>query len=301
MTRPEADQAREPHGHVGQQVAAERGPELLTPTERLIAGAIALVLLVTALLIVLVPPDRRVALSNCPNAAAGCVVSVDNDMTALAAAFAAFGALAALIAILGIRFRAIETKWFKADSRKGDETVGLLAAPPQDLNPPAEPAIARASPGGSAETVPVKIEIEKGFAAQAGDVPVAITRLASPMSEIDPAFLRAYQLACRASQRSYFLTHVLGPPTQPKQKYSVAIKVTPHPDVTAKISSASFYLGKSWGNNVFPGQQGSDGRYGIVTEAYGPFLALCEVQFADGSRIVLDRYCDFGADNFPTV
>lgn len=128
---------------------------------------------------------------------------------------------------------------------------------------------------------------------QLGVVPVAVTRLTAPMLEIDPAFLRDYQSARRESQRSYFLTHLLGPPTQRGQKYSVALKVTPHRDDIERIRSASFYLGRSWGNRVFPGQQGADGRFGIVTEAYGPFLALCEVEFTDGSRIVLDHYCDF--------
>ena len=95
------------------------------------------------------------------------------------------------------------------------------------------------------------------------------------------------------SQHHYFLTHILGPATNPRQKYSVAIKVTPHRDATDEIRSASSYLGRSWGNRVYPGRRGSDGKYGVLTEAYGPFLALCEVQFTDGTRIVLDHYCDF--------
>jgi pYEATS domain-containing protein involved in immunity len=35
------------------------------------------------------------------------------------------------------------------------------------------------------------------------------------------------------------------------------------------------------------------GRFGITTEAYGPFLALCEVEFTSGERALLDHYCDF--------
>jgi hypothetical protein len=69
--------------------------------------------------------------------------------------------------------------------------------------------------------------------------------------------------------------------------------VTPHREATLPVKSAAFYLGKSWGNRVFEGRPGLDGRLGIATEAYGAFLALCEVEFADGSRILLDHYCDF--------
>jgi hypothetical protein len=57
--------------------------------------------------------------------------------------------------------------------------------------------------------------------------------------------------------------------------------------------SASFFFGKYWGDKIFAGQRGADGMIGIVTEAYGPFHALCEVEFQSGRRILLDRYCDF--------
>ena len=44
---------------------------------------------------------------------------------------------------------------------------------------------------------------------------------------------------------------------------------------------------------MFQGLRGADARFGITTEAYGPFLALCEVEFTTGERILLDHYCDF--------
>jgi len=87
------------------------------------------------------------------------------------------------------------------------------------------------------------------------------------------------------SQRSYFRTHILGPATRP-EKYAVAIRVTPHEDTTHQVTSATFYLGRSWGNKTFTGRRGPDGRFGIATEAFGSFLALCEVEFDDGSRIL---------------
>jgi hypothetical protein len=258
--------------------------------ERLVAGGAALVLLVAALLVVVIPPDRQVALSNCANAAAGCVVSVDSDLTALATALAGVGAAVALVAILGIRFTTIKAGLVELGSKYGEETQGLPNAVPQGPNPPADTSIIAAE---DAATVPVTVEVKHDVGTKLGVAPVAITRLTSPMAEVDRSFLRDYQSARRASQRSYFLTHILGPATQPGQKYSVALKLTPHREATDRVCSVSFYLGKSWGNQVFSGSRGSDGRFGIVTEAYGPFLALCEVEFADGSRIVLDHYCDF--------
>jgi hypothetical protein len=44
---------------------------------------------------------------------------------------------------------------------------------------------------------------------------------------------------------------------------------------------------------VRPGHTISHARFGIATEAFGPFLALCEVAFDDGSRVLLHHYCDF--------
>ena len=106
-------------------------------------------------------------------------------------------------------------------------------------------------------------------------------------------FLHDYMSARRVSQNSHFLTHILGPATRPGQKYSVAIRVTLHEDASRQVTSATFYLGPARGNTVFAGTRGPDGRFGIATEAFGSFLALCEVGFDDGSGILLDHYCDF--------
>lgn len=266
-------------------------PPLLGRVERGTAGAVAALLIGGALIIALWPPSRRVALPNCPSASAGCIVSVDTDLTALSGALAAVGFVAALVAILGIRFTKIKAGGVEVDGSGYDaETAGLPKADPQPHNPPSETTeIAAPTP----ERVPVTVDIVEGAGTKLGVVPVAVTRLTAPMQEVEPTFLRDYQSARRNSQHAYFLTHLLGPPTQSGQKYSVALKVTPHREGEQKINSTSFYLGRSWGNRVFPGQRGADGRFGVVTEAYGPFLALCEVEFANGDRIVLDHYCDF--------
>jgi hypothetical protein len=90
------------------------------------------------------------------------------------------------------------------------------------------------------------------------------------------------------------LTHILGPAKSPGQRYSVAIKVTPHEGrATREVRAARFYFGRAWDHQVFDGRRGTDRRFGITTEAYGAFLALCEVEFTTGERILLDHYCDF--------
>lgn len=60
------------------------------------------------------------------------------------------------------------------------------------------------------------------------------------------------------------------------------------------------FFGRYWGNEFFDASWGKDGRLGVVTEAYGPFLALCEVTFADGKRILLDHYVDFSMGDLVT-
>jgi len=269
-------------------VSTKREAAPLNLAERLIAGMVGVGLLGVALVIVVAPPSRRVALGQCPNAAAGCIVSVDGDFTTFAAVLAAVGAAAVLLALLGVRFNRVKVAGTEFGYER--ETAGLARAAPaaDDEVNASVPAVDENS-----KDVPVKIDVREGLGERLHAVPVAVARLTSPMRDVDPSFLRDYQSARKVSQHSYFLTHILGPATQPGQKYSVAIRVTPHTDAIPHVKSASFYLGRSWGNKAFEGRRGPDGRFGIATEAYGPFLALCEVEFDDGSRILLDHYCDF--------
>lgn len=265
-------------------------PARLTPIERLIASVTGVALLGLALTIVVAPPERRVALGQCPNAAAGCVVTVDNDLTTFAVALTAIGAAAILVALLGVRFNRLTAAGAELAYEK--ETAGLpQAAPAADGE--VDSSAAAAAVQGPKEDGPVKVDLREGLGKPLGTVPVAVTHLTTPMREIAPSILRDYQSARKESQHSHFLTHILGPAKHPGQKYSVAIRVSPHRDAKARVTSASFYLGRSWGGTIFEGRRGADGRFGIATEAYGPFLALCEVEFDDGSRILLDHYCDF--------
>ncbi|MFJ8916543.1 pYEATS domain-containing protein [Amycolatopsis sp. NPDC102389] len=257
--------------------------------ERLVAGTVGLALLGVALLIAVSPPQKQVALGQCARADVGCVVTVDNDLAPFAGILAGVGAVASLIALLGVRFTRL--KIAGAELGYEENTAGLPQAPPagDEVDVPADEPVEQEHE----EADPVEIEVQEGLGGRAPSVPISVTRLASPIAEVDSSFLRAYQSARKAGQRSHFLTHILGPAKQPGQKYSVAIRVTGHKVSAFEVKSASFYLGRSWGDRVFEGKRGSDGRFGIVTEAYGPFLVLCEIEFVDGSRILLDHYCDF--------
>ncbi|KAF3470083.1 pYEATS domain-containing protein [Streptomyces sp. Tu 3180] len=262
----------------------------LTRAERIVAGAVGAVILVIALVLVVKPPDHRVALQQCRNAAAGCIVSVDNDLTTFAVALAALGTVAALIAILGIRFntvKAVGTELGRVD------TEGLAYVPPPAKEGAADAVPSQTSPDEQSADQSISVEVRQGLGTTLGRAPVAITHLTEPMPSVNPLLLRDYRSARKEAQYGHFLTHVLNPARTPGQRYSVALRVTPARNATEKVRSASFFFGKHWGDKVFDGQRGADGRVGIVTEAYGPFLALCQVEFESGRRILLDHYCDF--------
>jgi hypothetical protein len=314
--------------------SATQADERLTRLERLVAAIGGGALVVVALVLLVWPPEHHVALAQCQDASAGCIVSVDSDLSTFAAALAAIGALVALVGILGIRFNKFKVAGGEFSRDYAEETEGYSVAPPvqgrmdqspapppppEEEEPPEEvhepsstdselsptdpesyPEVRYpAPPEGveSADTSPIIVEVEKGLGATLKApalVPIAITRLVQPIRDVDPVFLRDYQAARRASQHSFFMTHILGPAKSRGQLYSIAIRVSPHKDQDPwVVRSASFYLGRSWGARVFVGQRGVDGKFGITTEAWGPFLALCEVEFDDGTRVLLDHYCDF--------
>jgi hypothetical protein len=269
--------------------ADKRGErERLTPRERTAASIAAVVLLVIAVWMILDPPDRTVALEGCRSAAEGCLVTVDGDLTTIAAAFIALAAAAGLIGLLGVRFTSVKAGGVEL-SKYEEKTAGLPTAVPQ-------PPLGGDEEGGidtQGVESPVRVEIHPGLGTELGIVPVAVASLDSPMSESQATFLRDYQTALRNGRKGWFLTHILGPAKSPRQKYSVAIKVTPHRSATGEVKAARFFFGRAWGYRVFEGERGADDRFGITTEAYGPFLALCEVEFTTGERVLLDHYCDF--------
>jgi hypothetical protein len=272
----------------------ERDP--LTLKERTAASCVALVLLVVAVWMTLDPPDRTVALGGCRSEADGCLVQVDGDVTTIVAALFALAAAAGLIALLGVRFTSVKAGGVEL-SKYEEKTAGLPTVAEQQ-RPAAEGEGEETTDGdgGAPEPAaesPLRVNVETGLGTELGVVPVAVASLACPMNESQGRFLRDYQGALRNRHGGWFLTHILGPAKSPGQKYSVAVKVTPHRKATDEVRAARFFFGRAWGYRVFEGSRGTDGRFGCTTEAYGPFLALCEVEFTTGKRVLLEHYCDF--------
>jgi len=122
---------REPLTRVEQRVATSRRQrERLTPFERRAAAVVALCVLAIALWIILDPPDRRVALSGCESASAGCLVTVDGDVATVAAALVALAAVGGLVALIGVRFTTVKAAGIEI-SRPEAGTAGLPSVPNQ--------------------------------------------------------------------------------------------------------------------------------------------------------------------------
>jgi hypothetical protein len=146
-----------------------------------------------------------VALAQCADAAAGCIVTVDSDLTSFAAILAALGAVAVLIALLGIRFNRVKVAGAELTYEKATE--GLAEAEPAGVGERNGALQDRSTP---VNDVPVEVEVLPGRGKPLHLAPVAVTRLTRPMRDIEPALLRDYQSARNVSQHSYFLTHLLG-------------------------------------------------------------------------------------------
>ena len=96
--------------------------------------------------------------------------------------------------------------------------------------------------------------------------------------------------------RDVFISHVLSPSATPGQLFDVLITLTRHgAGDMGDVYGAEFFLGKYWGNQVFPVRNTGDGRpIGIWISAYGPSLCVCRVTFTDGYQATISRYLDFG-------
>lgn len=272
-----------------------RNRVLLHPWERAASAALAVGCLVLAVTLAVSPPDRTVPVPGCTAAPPTCAVTVDGDVGTFAAALLALGALAAVVAVLGIRFTTVKAAGFEAAANYADETAGLPRADPRPE--PATTADAGAPPpeAGPGAEVPFEVSVRHDLGrADTAPAPVPVTTLREPMTGIAPDVLRDYRSARKRLGRGYVVTHILGPRTRADQRFSVAVKVIAirRADVPA-IRAVWFYLGPAWGNRVFGARRGEDGNFGIVTEAHGPFLVLCEIECEDGERVLLDHYCDF--------
>ena len=115
-----------------------------------------------------------------------------------------------------------------------------------------------------------------------------------------PAEAREFDLRRKAiadEARDVMLVHALQPSQARGQKFDVFIYLQRRDsgryDVNlADVAKVEFFLGRYWRNEIFQGSW--SGKYlGIRTSAYGPFLCVCKVSFADGGSAFLYRYVDF--------
>jgi hypothetical protein len=112
------------------------------------------------------------------------------------------------------------------------------------------------------------------------------------------------RVAVYRENRNIFLAHTIRLSQKTGQLYDIAIYLIPHRSNDPKhrrtdlsdIVEAEFFLGAYFDNKVFR-VKNRGGVIGITTSAYGPFLCTCKVSFADGERLMLNRYIDFEMGN----
>ena len=99
--------------------------------------------------------------------------------------------------------------------------------------------------------------------------------------------------AYRDRSRDIMLVHRLYRSRETGQLYDLIIYVIPHKKASlAGVSRVEYFLGRYWGNKIFPSTDRSRG-FVIATAAYGPMLCTAEVFFNDGTSVILHRYLDF--------
>lgn len=93
--------------------------------------------------------------------------------------------------------------------------------------------------------------------------------------------------------RGIMLVHRIMRSNDPAQLYDALIYVVPRKGTTTLgVESVSYFFGKHWGHKVFTSADRSQG-FPLVVSAYGPFLALARVKFADGEEAYVERFIDF--------
>lgn len=100
--------------------------------------------------------------------------------------------------------------------------------------------------------------------------------------------------------RGVHLVHVVEPSTVEPGWFEIYAYLVGHkrgqygyPADLSDVEKAEFYLGRFWGNEIFP-VSGTGGRepIGLATRAFGPTTAVCRVHFTDGATAILSRYLD---------
>jgi hypothetical protein len=227
------------------------------------------VLLLAAVWLVVWSPDRTVVIDGCtPSDDVQCTATVDGDFGTFAAVLVAAAAIAILVALLGLRFTRIKAGGIELEQI----AKGLKETSPEN------PGAADEVPDAPPDRALIRHEAEKPMAEQSAD------ELNAERSEI-------YR-----RNHGYFLSHVLGRSTRPGQQYRTAIFLVGHrtPVNRDTVEKATFFLGEKWGSRPVEGSWSDRGDLGIVTEAYGPFLVVCEVTLKKtGERFRIDHYVDF--------
>lgn len=92
----------------------------------------------------------------------------------------------------------------------------------------------------------------------------------------------------------FFIVHRLFPSDKPGQLYDILIYVRGHENESLdNIEHVEYYLGESWGHNVFSSSDRGS-RFGIVISAFGAgFLCLASIQLRNKTVIKTWRYVDY--------
>jgi hypothetical protein len=193
---------------------------------------------------------------------------VDGDFGTFAAVLVAAAAIAILVALLGLRFTRIKAGGIELEQL----AKGLTETSPED------PRATEEVPAAPADETLVREEPPR------------------PMYEQSAEELNAERSAIYRRNHGYFLSHVLGRSERPGQPYRTAIFLVGHrtPVNRETVERATFFLGERWGSRPVEGSWSDRGDLGIVTDAFGPFLVVCEVTLKKtGERFRIDHYVDF--------
>ena len=158
----------------------------------------------------------------------------------------------------------------------------LLYSPIEDL---ARAVAARVKAGAAAEFGPVKLEAIK----------ISRESLSAPSLEITSARhpeLESERREIYRKNHNLFVAHRLFPSRDEGQTYDIWIYLVPHKTSLDDVRSARYYLGPAWGENAFTSTDRGK-SFGIVVSAYGPVLALIEIELNSGEKISTWAYIDF--------
>jgi hypothetical protein len=209
-----------------------------------------------------------------PSPDVACTAHVDGDFGTFAAVLVAAGAIALLVGLLGIRFTRLKTGGIELGGFD-ERTKGLTETAPED----------RSAGDDTDETEP-----------GAGQTLESLRADARPMPEQSAEELNAERSAIYARNHGLFLSHVVGPPSGSGQRWRTAIFVVGHGRTKVNretVESAWFFLGERWGSRPVQASWSEEGELGIRTEAYGPFLVVCEVTLRKtGERVRIEHYVD---------